>query len=849
MVVRPMARFDSICRVILLASLLFTGGACMTVEERSSLLDLQRTPGEQLRLPETEHMIDDLDREMTANGTISIKTPDVWGQDRLAKFRSEYESQMAGWLKQSFKGDINASLRHNEVEATQLQFGGNIAQPLPKSATSSSTTTVDTVNFDAISKGQAAAGANVAVPIGTPEKNPVSLEPTVVLDEHSNYLNHLNQLRRINAGDDLADRPGYGLYLVRMPVTLSPGPRSRRGKGAIITVSAKSVMTKHTLRSALRNAVINETVADLTQAIASRSTQNGDQNPGRGTGTFSLLAYADTELYHGAENIALLKTEAQRQLSSELGDEPHHRSARLAEWLRGELESSYHLLEEAAKPTMTADLASRTDPLEELGDSILKRDFPRIAQAQPRKKNDTLVMKTAMRGSARPDDPMEQRSRVVNILSFALRIQAASVNRRLKQDIVDQDPAQNAEILKRVSFFEAEPSDEAVQIFQKYVDIKWPLRVYAIEPVIAQQNVADAFGRRKLSTIDLVGSAYFGPMKALSGIAAQRQAADDETAIRLNPTMVGFGAGQSTFGWIFYPRIQTNGGKRARLVTDIALLVNGRVPDPTGNDQSIEPGQRECTALVEMPNFIPKIEFITVANWFRTSEVGDGQKSDLEKASILGRKLVLAEEALNRSKVEGHYRPEEYQIATERLSQLKSLMPTQRMVVRVPFTDNQNDARIFCSHGSQLRPALTGWHGKPPEEGDQSTLFVEGKNFSIHDTHVIAGGKLAPSVLISRQLLEVTIPRDACPTPNAGGDGLLDINVATPNGVSNHLLIKMRQPDRDRKQHHDEKLGKQADGSKDGSAAGDPKQAGKADVKPTAVTPPPPKPVAPAAVS
>ena len=45
----------------------------------------------------------------------------------------------------------------------------------------------------------------------------------MVLDEHSNYLNHLNQLRRINAGDDLADRPGYGLYLVRIPVTLSPG--------------------------------------------------------------------------------------------------------------------------------------------------------------------------------------------------------------------------------------------------------------------------------------------------------------------------------------------------------------------------------------------------------------------------------------------------------------------------------------------------------------------------------------------------------------------------------------------------------------------------------------------------
>ena len=82
------------------------------------------------------------------------------------------------------------------------------------------------------------------------DKAPASLESTVVLDEHSNYLNHLNQLRRVNLGDDLADRPGYGLYLIRIPVTLSPGPKSRRGKGAIITVSAKPVMTKTTLRSA-----------------------------------------------------------------------------------------------------------------------------------------------------------------------------------------------------------------------------------------------------------------------------------------------------------------------------------------------------------------------------------------------------------------------------------------------------------------------------------------------------------------------------------------------------------------------------------------------------------------------
>jgi hypothetical protein len=130
-------------------------------------------------------------------------------------------------------------------------------------------------------------------------------------------------------------------------------------------------------------------------------------------------------------------------------------------------------------------------------------------------------------------------------------------------------------------------------------------------------------------------------------------------------------------------------------------------------------------------------------------------------------------------------------------------MPAQRLVVRLPFSGEHNDSRIFCSQGLQLRPALMGWHGKPPEHGEESTIFVEGRNFSVHDTHVIAGGKPAKSVLVSRNLLEVTIAKDAEPTPSAEGELLLDINVATPNGASNHLLVKMAQPRLDCKPPHE----------------------------------------------
>ncbi len=386
MVLRPQIRLGSILRGMTLASLLVTGVACVTTDDRTALTVLDKKPDEPIRLPDAEQMIDELDRAMTAYGTISVKSPDVWGQDRLAKFRSEYESQMSGWLKQGYKSEINGSVRHTESEATRLMLGANAIAPPPPTPTSNSTSTStppapaptppSSVSLQSLLNSTAALNPGLTAAPGPPDKTPVALEPTVVLDEHSNYLNHLNQLRRINAGDDLTDRPGYGLYLIRIPVTLSPGPRSRRGKGAIITVSAKSIMTKHTLRDALRNAVINETVTSLTQAIVNGSGSSADQDPGRGAGTFSLLSFADTELYHGAENIALLKHDAERQLAGELLDEPHHKSARIAEWLRGELQSSYHLLEEAATPVRTAQLADAIDPLEELGDLILKRDFP-----------------------------------------------------------------------------------------------------------------------------------------------------------------------------------------------------------------------------------------------------------------------------------------------------------------------------------------------------------------------------------------------------------------------------------------------------------------------------------------
>ncbi|WP_337176636.1 hypothetical protein [Paludisphaera sp.] len=806
------------------AAALATGG-CSTVRDTwpvptSLIKDDPRTA-----LLRVEQMIDGLDRSMTQQGTIGVKSPDVWGQDRLAKFRSEYELQMAQWLKTGFKGVINASISRSEARAQRLQLAGGLADTASTTTTTDGKTTTTTAEDDRTkallsllasqSAATAATAAQAALPAGK-EAGPITadpsaggmLEPTVILDEHSHYLNHLNQLRRINAGDDLTDRPGYGLYLVRIPVTLSPGPKSRKGKGAIITVSAKSLMDRDTMRYTLRNAVINEAVASLTHAICDGEDVKEGPSSGSGVGPLALIAASDAPSFYGVENISHLREEARARLSRELADEPYHRAARISQWLRGELEASYAMLEQEAasggsraasgqaKASGQGDARpSESDPFEPLGALLARRDYVKIAEMRPRTAPGEPGVMMASGDGAGAMEVGADRRRTLAALGFVLRLQAAALNARLKQDVLDQVPEYHdfdrREELRRANFFDPEGSVRAFEIFRRYTDAKWPLRVYAIEPVIAQQNVADSVARRSATGLDLVGGVpALGPLRAAGIFSTNRALAEEEAAIRLNPTMVGFGAGENTFGWVFYPRLQTSATGRVG-VAAVSQMLRNNLGDGE-RQQSIEPGQRECTALIVMPNFVPKIEFVTVANWFRSGDL-DGRTAVIEKASDLGARLVEAEQALDDLNSTGAFaysRPEELQVAVERLNQLKSLMPTQRLVVRVPFSAEHNDSRVFCSRGGQLRPELTAWHGKPPEEGEESTIFLEGKNFSVHDTHVVAGGKTAESILVSRNVMQVTISRDARATPNADGAPLMAISVATPNGTSNSLLIR-----------------------------------------------------------
>ena len=95
----------------------------------------------------------------------------------------------------------------------------------------------------------------------------LSLEPTMMLNECSNYLDYLHELRRINEGSDTNDSPGYALDLVQVPILVFPGKKTRKGYGAEITITATPYLTPELLPATFHNLVTNDFVDLLAPAL------------------------------------------------------------------------------------------------------------------------------------------------------------------------------------------------------------------------------------------------------------------------------------------------------------------------------------------------------------------------------------------------------------------------------------------------------------------------------------------------------------------------------------------------------------------------------------------------------
>ena len=192
-------------------------------------------PGQATSVQKLAAQIDKLQRHIDSFGTIVAKDPDVWGQSRLMQHRQEFENEMRKELTGFQKGRLNAAefTRDSAFLSSALSLqsalgrNGSVPPPVGTSATQQTvianvptgtelnakdSTLVPRTDFSGTSFRTLKGQGDTAVAIG--------IEQTIELDQLKRYLDHLNEIRRLNEGDDTADSPGY-----------RAAPRARAGLG------------------------------------------------------------------------------------------------------------------------------------------------------------------------------------------------------------------------------------------------------------------------------------------------------------------------------------------------------------------------------------------------------------------------------------------------------------------------------------------------------------------------------------------------------------------------------------------------------------------------------------------
>lgn len=912
--------------------------------------------------------IDWLEHHVESYGTVVAKQPDVWGEARMTKHRQEYEREIVKRFKEDkFENTLQAAIRRSDQSFLSMAL--TLGSGTGAGGSLGSNGAVSLINTGAADLGDIARTAGqplqlsrfgVAADGGTAA---LSLEPTIMVDQLSRYLNHLNQLRRINEGDDTADSPGYALNLVRIPVSVLPGKRTRKGYGAEITVTAEPYLTEELLSDTFCDLVINDIVDQFAmgitkalededaieeladalhvwaskpippqdpakpesmtrykeefcqwkkeheatinrhqRAVQKRPVQNyakalraakiawqarkshyedlpGDVLDevekayvnvyvasisyeeafvassflGVARSRRSLLAFPRsqvTDIFGVQHVLGYVVVEANRVLRSRIKELKQVHLSDTQRFLREELEAAYEFL---SLPQNRHFWHSHCTP--RLAEAV--RNRARFLQFKP---PDGGVPLTKLRGRYFEDiDRYHPRATYTATasLGWAIIVESALLNKRLIEDM-DKIATEKGCLCGPVAHLKfylpkprpprpGDPSQcqeqyaqwlaeyrEAAEAFNQYVRCRWPIHVFALDPVTQDQNVAEVFSRRRELQLAVAVAVAQGQMNVEAAGRFVRRLETDMETIALNRTAVAFSHASDTFGWRFYPRVQTP-PTPGTLGAFGETLLGGPTRDQDMRQRELEAGMRECVAIVIMPSFVPYVTFETRANWFGLTNPRKKELT-LTDAMRLSRNYQAIQTSLQQICHAGIYRPEDIDGLVRTVDQLERRMPLQKMLVEVPYENTLGGFEMFTAGVTDLGPELVGWYGAPgvllgdnagaanpgeekkPEEATGAdaakegaakteekkkeeeeetctcagtTLFLVGDNFSVHDTRVIAGGVCIPNpILLSRQVMRVTIP--ACAhaiVDTKDGKPEIDVHIATPYGVSSHLLI------------------------------------------------------------
>ncbi|MCE9629280.1 MAG: hypothetical protein K8S94_00980 [Planctomycetia bacterium] len=893
--------------------------------------------------------IDWLEHHLDCYGSIVAKQPDVWGQSRLTRHRAEYDQQMQRQLG-LFTERTSAAIRTSDQAflglAMALQSASGrrrTAQEVAAPEAVGSASVINSIQGLIPTTNEAAGRADPIViartaPFGFPQnpvgyrfdEEPLSLEPTVHLDQLSRYLNHLNELRRVNEGDDTADSPGYALNLVRIPVSVLPGGRTRKGHGAEITVIAEPCLGDDLLPTTFKNLVINDLVdmiapaltwcvndreclawATTITAATGRLTaahlpqeapvrEHGDMRPASHAaperadrqGVMAAMQSLKAKLptiapstapsvktrrarlpipfsqladVSGIEQIAILIRDTHTALTNHPANNPCIDYLDVRGYLAEELEAAYDFLALDGRMPVWQEL-----PAWNLAALVRGRHVRELAAARCRFFSavgtgeelpiELIGLTTTADATADPAGICCEAGQLATpicrtttaVLAWGILVESALLNDRLTDDIREAATARGHGAPLGDSagpFYGPDPAAEARAAFNDYVRCRWPIRVFALDPVSEEQNVDDSSSRRRELQIAMAMASASGPLNMQAMQRYTRRLELDMASVALNKTAVGFSHGSDTFGWRFYPRVQSP-PTRGTLATLGETVCGGPTTDGDLMQRQLEPGQRECTAIIVMPSFVPWVTLDVRTNWFSLAHP-KATDPDMQQTLVLSRSVkAMQSSAAACARCAHLYRDGELPRMLRRVDQLERELPLQTLQAQIPYENTAGGFELFNCGVTDLAPELMGWYGAPGiDPAGTTSLFLVGKGFSVHDTTVIAGGKPARFTLLSREVLRVDIPAgvatlvpppcsadttalarrrgfvlasateplpapgtaplpgtDGCDACGSGAGDLcltdcnrrevVDVHLATPYGVTSHLLVPVaRQTD------------------------------------------------------
>jgi hypothetical protein len=339
------------------------------------------------------------------------------------------------------------------------------------------------------------------------------------------------------------------------------------------------------------------------------------------------------------------------------------------------------------------------------------------------------------------------------------------------------------------------PAPEARQAFNEYVRCRWPIHVFALDPETQDQNLADSDATRREMQLALSLAFVSGQVSASNMTRYARRIDAQYDTIDINRTAVGFSHGEDTFGWRFYPRFQTPDTEGNATVLFRDMLMGGPNKDALLRERKLEPGMRECVAIVMMPSFVPYVTFDATSNWFRLANP-KLKELDCKDALHLSRAVKSIQTCSGNVEDADCYRDGDLPRLLAKADQLSARLPLQTQSVQVPYENTLGGFQMFSTGVSDLAPELLGWYGAPyVDVNNPTTLFLVGNHFSVKQTRIVAGGVAIDPYqhpeyqeMLSRQVVRVLIPPGA-QTIEDGGNKFVDVHIATPYGVTQHLLI------------------------------------------------------------